>query len=1625
MPAFRSLCFSLFAVLAVPMVLLFAAHSVAQQEQSYSPVAAARATVKAKVGANYGRIPLSFEANRGQTDRSVQFLSRGQGYTLFLRPGEALLALRSGNRTAAKKEAPAGTSLPNQPGRLMPKSNENQISLVRMSLVGANAYAAAHEEDEQITKTNYFIGNDPAKWRTDIANYGRVRYAGIYPGIDLVYYGNQSRLEHDFVVAPGADPAHIRLSFNGAKRTRIDPATGDIILRTREGEIRLLKPVSYQESDGHRAAVSSSYKLFSDNRIGFHVASYNHTQPLVIDPILVYSTYLGGSGLASTGRYSSAEGDQGNGIAVDSNGDAYIVGTTYSSNFPVTNGALQPQNYALQTDNSSTVFVSELNPSGTALVSSTYLGGTNSDAGYGIALDSSSNIYVTGVTHSVDFPITCGAFQSVSPAQSTSNPSGFVVKLGPSGSALIYATFLGADGGDVPQTIAVDSAGDAFIAGYTGSTGFPTTEGALQTSLAGTVANGFVSKLNPSGSALAYSTYLGGGGTEKAGDYINAIAIDSQGDAYVTGSTASSDFPVTKSALQSSALGSPTAFVTEINPAGSDEVYSSYLGGSSGDSAQAIAIDSGGSIYVAGNTNSGDFPLTEGVLEGASTGIAKYVAAYGQFGFITKLNPSTPAMVYSTYVEGQGTSISALAVDGAGNAYLTGTAPVPSANIMGGFETTPDALPAPANQGNAPFLVKLNPSAGALQYATFIGGSSIDNPLALAIDGSGSAYLTGLATSSNFPTTAQALQATNNATAAGTSNAFVAKLAVGPEANETSYPNVLDSITTSISNVWAEFTGNYTDGFELLLSFDLDAGASGPPFTGSFTIDCGQCQFQYQCPQCGNGFFGPVGVSGLWGNSSPLGAATEWIYYGPTDFQIIYSGDSVHQPVTLSVSNYTVQCSSNNGSCYENSPNPRSPSTKARAPVSIRIKAATIQPKFVPAPANSNAESAARLKRPLAYSQSNSACLVTHAITAFMKNAARDYGAPNPPFGYQLTGVPSGYTIDVNSFSPATPSSPVGSYPITATATAPPYDSFHVYNATLQVNKAKLTVAPNDAYQLAGVPRKAFSYVLLGLANGDTASVAHGEPVLTTAAPAVPTPGAYPILATPGTLTAQNYSFVRGRGELNVFRPIGIVSDSSAGFSVIQGPAGIACGGVASQAGQIQGVFQFAQSALPQPGAKYTGRITFSAPNPGLYLGAMQLYGNCTPVNLPSSIDINPPAKLLVSFPIYGDVLGPLSVFEPVTQAVVQPRGAAKLESPQAVAIDGNGALYIADSAKNQIVKVSGASKTTLSLAGVKLNAPSALAVDGTGDLDIADTGNDRIVQFTPSGQAHVVPLGTRTLARPRGLVVDRIGGLLIADTGHNRIVVVEANGVVSQFATGKLKLSHPSGLAVDAAGDLFIADTGNNRIVKVTSIGAASVVAVGKPSLNSPVGIALDAAGSLYITEKNSKELIEVSPAGIQSELPPGGLSDPAGIIMDPSGTLYIADTGNRRVFELGRDSAPHLRFEATREGQVSAGGPQQIKIRNIGNVPLGIYHFIFPPDFSEDPSAATTDCKSGETATAIGETLAPSASCTLSIEFKPVAAVAKGTNQLLKEWIIAVSNTIGYSNTDQYIYVEGTEIK
>jgi PKD repeat protein len=781
----------------------------------------------------YGGLPLQFETNRGQTDPTVKFLARGAGYTVFLTPSEAVLVLRS-PQTSDQPPAPLVARRDRRARAQREKETrpKRAAAVVRLGLVGANPDPGVMGLDPLPGTANYFTTKDPHKWRTAIPTYAKVKYRDVYPGVDVVYYGAQRQLEYDFVVAPGADPARIRLAVTGANALSVD-AAGDLVLQTASGALRLHKPLIYQVRDGARQEIAGGYVLFGKDRVGFRIATYDSQRPVVIDPVLSYATYLGGSSVVCD-EYGCSNNniDYGAGIAVDSAGNAYVTGFTISSDFPTAN-ALQP---ALR--GTTNAFVAKLNPAGSALVYSTYLGGSNSDDGSSIAVDSAGNAYVTGTTSSGDFP-TVNALQ---PAL-RGTADAFVAKLNPAGSALVYSTYLGGSNYEGSSGIAVDSAGNAYVTGTTFSFDFPTAN-ALQSTLGG-ASDAFVAKIDAAG-ALVYSTYLGGAA---AGDDGAGIAVDSAGNAYVTGSTRSSDFPTTN-ALQSTLRGIQAAFVAKLNAAGSALVYSTYLGGSNfctfyqscyGDDGASIAVDSAGNAYVTGTTYSSDFP-TANALQPTLRGVRNV--------FVAKLNAAGSALVYSTYLGGSGSNScdqygycyrgeygAGIAVDTAGNAYVTGSTSsfdFPTANAL---------LPSLSGLGEDAFVAKLNAAGSALVYSTYLGGSDCgewyvncygDEGYGIAVDSAGNAYVTGFTSSVDFPTTANAPQRWLGGGVEGwpgrIGDAFVVKI------DSTTQP--VASFTSACSGITCAFDGSSSsdsDGTIVSYSWNFGDGMTGSGPTVSHT----------------------------------------------------------------------------------------------------------------------------------------------------------------------------------------------------------------------------------------------------------------------------------------------------------------------------------------------------------------------------------------------------------------------------------------------------------------------------------------------------------------------------------------------------------------------------------------------------------------------------------------------------------------------------------------------------------------------------------------------------------------------------------------------------------------------
>jgi hypothetical protein len=719
---------------------------------------------KARVTEAYNQLPLRFEENRGQVDGRVKYLSRSSASTIYLSSAEAMLVVSK--------------------------------SVVRIRLQGANRSPRITGENMMSGRTNYFIGSDPQQWHIDVAQYERVRYAEVYPGIDAIYYGQQQSLEYDFEVAAGADPGRIRLGFKGVRKMKVEAATGDLLLRTASGEIRQHKPVAYQEIDGERREVESRYVIRGRRRVGFRLGAYDRAKKLVIDPVLTYGTYLGG--------YDQAE--SGAGIAVDAAGNVYVTGFTNSGLFPLLN---QYQTVQGGQD----AFVTKLNPnlSGAAsILYSTYLGGSGSDEGKGIAVDSTGNVYVTGSTSSNNFPI-LNQYQTYQ-----GNADAFVAKLNTnlSGAAsLVYSTYLGGSSDDIGNGIGIDSSGNAYVTGLTSSVTFPTLN---QYQVAQGGQNAFVTKLNPnlSGAAsLLYSTFLGGNGNDAG----NGIAVDAGGIAYVTGVTSSSDFP-TLNQFQTY-QGGTDAFVTKINAnlsGAASLIYSTYLGGSYDDVGSGIAADATGNAYVTGRNGSFNFPTT-----------VDSVHTYPWFDvFTTKLNTNISgpaALLYS--LDRSGGVGKGIAVDSSGNVYVTGPGDFYGLQVVHPYQTS-------QGDGDA-FVMKLNPNLSdftSFLYITALGGSRYDYGNAIAVDATGNAYVTGYTASTNFPLfhPYQTYQ--------GGQPAFVAKLTV-PAATHTVGDFDLDGKTDLA--VWHPTSGNW----EYIKSLDgvlvlRNLGQSGDrPVPGYYDAD--------------------------------------------------------------------------------------------------------------------------------------------------------------------------------------------------------------------------------------------------------------------------------------------------------------------------------------------------------------------------------------------------------------------------------------------------------------------------------------------------------------------------------------------------------------------------------------------------------------------------------------------------------------------------------------------------------------------------------------------------------------------------------------------------------------------
>ena len=735
-----------------------------------------------------GHLPLYFEAVPEAASSPTQFITRGADYRFLLSPAEVRITL------AKAGVEPAG---------------------VRMKFAGADSGAQMSGDNELPGKISYLIGSDSSRWHTGLATFARVRIGQLYPGIDLVYYGDQRQLEYDFTAAPGIDPGVIKIHFDGVDKITIGDR-GELLLAVPGGEIRQPAPVIYQMMDGRRQAINGGYKILNPHTVAFTVGLYNHNLPLVIDPVLYFSTYFGGN---ST--------DLAWATAVDTNGFIYVAGQTLSIQTSATNLAPFSSTNAFQRNfagggTTGDAFIAKFDNQGSNLVYLTYLGGTVDDVALCMAVDNAGDALVGGYTDSPNFPVTPGAFRTningvPDPFVHLYPTDGFVAKLGPSGSNLVYSTYIGGVQADGVYGIAVDAADNAYVTGFTSSTNFPTTN-ALPFRLTGSTNsflnylacpnsfyfnnNAFVAEIASNGTSLLFSTYLGGTNY----DWGRGIAVDASNYIYVTGYTSSTNFPTTNAVQQqfvsiiTTTNAAPTnvilvtnffngyllngssnstttfdAFVTKLAPGGTGWVYSTFLGGTNSDLATGIAADGAGNAYVTGGTVSTNFPNTVTNVAGLYNGLTNNVSLGAPLitnAFLTQImwSGTNAAIGWSTVFGGTNFGIDVgfgVAVDPSGNVFVVGassTTNFPAVNTPGLLQTTNSG-------GSDAFVMAFNANGSNILYSGYLGGNGNDYGYGIAVDSQTNLYLAGQTFSTNFPTFFPSQSSLN-----GTSDAFLAKI---------------------------------------------------------------------------------------------------------------------------------------------------------------------------------------------------------------------------------------------------------------------------------------------------------------------------------------------------------------------------------------------------------------------------------------------------------------------------------------------------------------------------------------------------------------------------------------------------------------------------------------------------------------------------------------------------------------------------------------------------------------------------------------------------------------------------------------------------------------------------------
>jgi len=1038
----------------------------------------------------YETLPQGFEVNRGQADPRFAFVSHGPGYAVLLAADQAEMRLVAGADLPARGRAAA----------------------LRVRLLGANRRARAEARDLQPGRSNYFIGNRPGGWQTDVPRYGRAGFHQVYPGIDIAYYGSQQQLEYDWVVRAGADPGRIRLGIEGADGVRIDPS-GDLVLALGAAAVRQRKPIAYQDMPGGRQRIECRYVMRGRYQVGLEVAGYDRRRQLVIDPTLVFSTYYGGNGT-----------DSGRAIKVDAAGNIYVGGITGSTNL-----ADSPLGHAFNTSGSpsSAGLIAKISPSGT-LVFAAYIAGTKDSAGAtGLAIDKDGNAYLAGNTSATDFP-TLNPIQS---AYGGGPADAFVVEVSTSGNSLVYSTYLGGPGGDFARAIQVDDSGNAYVTG-SAQRGFPLLN-AEQPTYGGGNINAFAAKIAPGGSLL-YCTYLGGNGY----DYANGVATDTSGDLIAYGDTSSTDFPVLN-AFQSKPHGGGDGWFAKLGPDGT-LIYASYIGGSSGDAVRGAQVDALGDLYLAGDTSSTDFPTLNPIQPDYGGGTLD--------AWVVELNPAASALIFSTYWGGSGSdSILDLELDPLGNVYLAGytsSADFPTVNptqrSYGGGLCGSSHTPC-----TDAFLTKMNPGGSTVFFSTYLGGNTNDTAAGMAVDAEGRAYLAGY-TSGDFPT----VDPLQPAYGGGSSNAFVAILEtcdftlVPPNASfGLGGGNASVAINTTPECGW---TASSNDSW-----ITLTSAASG---VGSGSVSYSVASSTGGSEQTGTITLGTQAFSVTQSSSAPsVAVAPPSLGFGVQ----VLNTTSGSRTVTLSNSG-SAQLSIS--AAAVSGPNAGdfviSADTCTGAPVAPN-GTCTVSVAFTPSAPGNRSGSLNFTDNATGNPQTVPLTGTAPLLVITASSASMTYGGTVPTITPSYSGFVNGDTSASLTTPPtctttATSQSLAGSYPSSCTGAVDSNYTITYVNGTVTDSAAALAITASNATMTYGgtVPTITPSYS--GFVNGDTSASLTTQPTCSTTATSHGPTGSYPSSCSGAVDTNYNISYVNGT-----------VTDSAAALAITASNASMTYGGTA------------------------------------------------------------------------------------------------------------------------------------------------------------------------------------------------------------------------------------------------------------------------------------------------------------------------------------------------------------------------------------------------------------------------------------------------------------------------------